>query len=88
MIGFGDLEHLVLLWNERLRNRRSTTPLEFGLSLPRKGIVAVFDCSFSYVFGLSLRTVVPLLDNSSSETRSQITLSRLGRKEFPDTHSS
>jgi hypothetical protein len=46
MIGFGDLEQLVLLWNERLLNSRLTTPLGFGLSLSKSGIVAVFGCSF------------------------------------------
>jgi hypothetical protein len=47
MTGIGDLEQLVLLWNERLLNRRLTTPLEFGLrAYPKSGIVVVFDCSF------------------------------------------
>lgn len=47
MTGIGDLEQLVPLWNERLLNRRLTTPLEFGLRpYSKSGIVAVFDCSF------------------------------------------
>jgi hypothetical protein len=47
MTGIGGLEQLGLPWNERLLNRRSTTPLEFGLrAYPKSGIIAVFDCSF------------------------------------------
>jgi hypothetical protein len=36
MTGIGDLEQFVPLWNESMLNRRSTTPLEFGLSASEK----------------------------------------------------
>jgi hypothetical protein len=47
MTGIGDLEQLVPLWNERLPNRKLTTPLEFGLSAyPKSEIVASLTVRF------------------------------------------